>query len=213
MSAGTRTSWRRPTPRSSPSRPALRRVRPPPGNRGRGPRAAAPAGGDLKAVLHGGASQPVSHITADDGARIRFRLEGREGRPVVLPSNSLGTALDMWTSGVVSCATTTSARPAEPYRQEGNHVRYPRPVDRPRVPPRHRHHQRRARSSRHPGSIPSDRAAFTGVPPHRARFHGAVSPGGNAAGHGRRLQTTSRPAPSSCSTMAAARMRASGAIS
>lgn len=38
----------------------------------------------------------MTHITTDDGVRIHYRLEGRDDRPVVLLSNSLGTTLAMW---------------------------------------------------------------------------------------------------------------------
>lgn len=38
----------------------------------------------------------MPYVTTDDGARIFYRLDGEEGRPTVLLSNSLGTTLDMW---------------------------------------------------------------------------------------------------------------------
>jgi 3-oxoadipate enol-lactonase len=38
----------------------------------------------------------MPHITARDGARIFYTLDGEDGRPVVLLSNSLGTTQAMW---------------------------------------------------------------------------------------------------------------------
>lgn len=38
----------------------------------------------------------MPHLPAGDGARLHYQLDGEEGRPVVLLSNSLGTALEMW---------------------------------------------------------------------------------------------------------------------
>lgn len=38
----------------------------------------------------------MATITTDDGCPIHYRLDGEDGRPVVLLSNSLGTTLGMW---------------------------------------------------------------------------------------------------------------------
>src|SRR3954465_6309943 len=38
----------------------------------------------------------MPQIRTDDGCQLYYELEGEEGRPVVLLSNSLGTALEMW---------------------------------------------------------------------------------------------------------------------
>jgi len=38
----------------------------------------------------------MPHITAGDGNRIFYQFDGKEGAPVVLLSNSLGTTLEMW---------------------------------------------------------------------------------------------------------------------
>jgi 3-oxoadipate enol-lactonase len=38
----------------------------------------------------------MPEITTDDGARLHYTLEGPEGRPVLLLSNSLGTTAGMW---------------------------------------------------------------------------------------------------------------------
>ncbi|MBK6411670.1 3-oxoadipate enol-lactonase [Sphingopyxis sp.] len=36
------------------------------------------------------------YITTGDGCRIAYRLDGREGRPILMLSNSLGTTMEMW---------------------------------------------------------------------------------------------------------------------
>ncbi|MGF7210156.1 3-oxoadipate enol-lactonase [Skermanella aerolata] len=38
----------------------------------------------------------MPHITTGDGTRIYYQLDGEDGRPVLLLSNSLGTTLEMW---------------------------------------------------------------------------------------------------------------------
>jgi 3-oxoadipate enol-lactonase len=38
----------------------------------------------------------MPHITCDDGVRLHYRLDGPEGAPVLVLSNSLGTDLGMW---------------------------------------------------------------------------------------------------------------------
>lgn len=38
----------------------------------------------------------MPHITTDDGARIAYRFDGPDSAPVLLLSNSLGTAMAMW---------------------------------------------------------------------------------------------------------------------
>ena len=62
------------------------------------------------------------------------------------------------TSGAVSCATTTSARRAEPYRQEGNHVRM--------IP-------KTSRSSARPASTPPPSATRSNVSASRASAIGS----------------------------------------
>ena len=43
-------------------------------------------------------------ITAGDGCRIAYRLEGPEAAPVLLLSNSLGTAMEMWAPQIPALA-------------------------------------------------------------------------------------------------------------
>lgn len=38
----------------------------------------------------------AQHVTLADGCRLHWRLDGQEGAPVLLLSNSLGTSMDMW---------------------------------------------------------------------------------------------------------------------
>lgn len=38
----------------------------------------------------------MPYIACDDGVQLQYRLEGPEGAPVLVMSNSLGTTLDMW---------------------------------------------------------------------------------------------------------------------
>jgi 3-oxoadipate enol-lactonase len=44
-------------------------------------------------------------ITCDDGCRLHYRLDGPDGAPIVVLSNSLGTAMSMWDGqiGPLSC--------------------------------------------------------------------------------------------------------------
>jgi 3-oxoadipate enol-lactonase len=46
----------------------------------------------------------MPYVTTDDGARIFYRLDGQDRSPVVLLSNSLGTALAMWDPQVPALA-------------------------------------------------------------------------------------------------------------
>src|SRR5438445_13817930 len=44
------------------------------------------------------------HFTAGDGARIAYRLDGPEGRPVLVLSSSIATTLHMWGGQVAELA-------------------------------------------------------------------------------------------------------------
>ncbi len=46
----------------------------------------------------------MPHVSVDDGTRIFYQLDGAEGRPVLLLSNSLGTALEMWAPQLTTLA-------------------------------------------------------------------------------------------------------------
>lgn len=47
---------------------------------------------------------PLSYLTASDGARIAYRLDGEADRPLLVLSNSIGTDLHMWDAQVPELA-------------------------------------------------------------------------------------------------------------
>ncbi|UXY55589.1 3-oxoadipate enol-lactonase [Pseudomonas tohonis] len=45
---------------------------------------------------------PLSHLTASDGARIAYRLDGAADLPLLVLSNSIGTTLHMWDGDIAA---------------------------------------------------------------------------------------------------------------
>jgi 3-oxoadipate enol-lactonase len=47
---------------------------------------------------------PTGFVTADDGCRLRYRIDGPDGAPALLLSNSLGTTMAMWDAQIETFA-------------------------------------------------------------------------------------------------------------
>ena len=100
-------------------------------------------------------------INADDGCPIHVEVEGREGAPVLMLSNSLGTNLHMWDDQTPECAKHFRAGALRPPRPRQIR-RAERPLLHGALRPRRARRARRAQDQEDPIGAACRWAAWSG---------------------------------------------------